>query len=143
MIFNDVTLKANLAKPQKLEKKLLWKISSEKICLKIDLPNDYTPIFSSEILSDFVAEWFKASEFMLDRLVKNWGGSGGQKIFLFFLKFDLRSNFVFTLFFKPYVTFLLLYMAIFLKMGLPRRETQGKLIKVNNFFLLLCPRGIR
>ena len=86
MIFNDVTLKANLAKPQKLEKKLLWKISSEKICLKIDLPNDYTPIFSSEILSDFVAEWFKASEFMLDRLVKNWGGSGGQKIFLFFFE---------------------------------------------------------
>ena len=54
---------------------------------------------------------------ILDRLVKSWGGAGGQKFFLIFSKIDLRPNLIFTLFFKPYVTFLCIFMANFLKMA--------------------------
>ena len=52
-----------------------------------------------------------------DHLVKNWGGVRGKNFFFFFSKFDLRSNFVFSLFFKPYGTFSMIYMAIFFKMA--------------------------
>ena len=54
---------------------------------------------------------------ILDHLDKNWGESGVKNFFSFFSKFDLRSNFVFPVFFKPYVTFPFIYMAIFLKMA--------------------------
>ena len=54
---------------------------------------------------------------ILDRLVKSWGGAGGQNFFLIFSKIDLRPNLIFTLFFKPYVTFLCIFMANFLKMA--------------------------
>ena len=44
-----------------------------------------------------------------------WGP--GDEFFFQKKKFDLRSNFFFTLFFKPCATLLLLYVAIFLKMA--------------------------
>ena len=53
----------------------------------------------------------------LDRLDKNQGGAGGKFFFLFLKNFHLSSNFVFPLFFNPYVTFLLMFMTIFHKMA--------------------------
>ena len=77
---------------------------------------DYTPIFLPENLSDFVAEWSKASDHFRSFGQKlGWGW--GSKFFLIFSKIDLRPNLIFTLFFKPYVTFLCIFMANFLKMA--------------------------
>ena len=77
---------------------------------------DYTPKFSAEISSDFVAEWTKASDHPRS-FGQNMGWVRGQKFFFIFSKFDIRSNFVFSLFFKPYGTFSMIYMAIFFKMA--------------------------
>ena len=53
----------------------------------------------------------------LDHLVKDWSGVRGAKFFFQKKIFDLSLILIFTLFFKPCVTFLLIYVAVFHKMA--------------------------
>ena len=64
-----------------------------------------------------VAEWSKASDHFRSFGHKLKWGSGGQIFFPKKKRIDLRSILVFTPFFKLYVTFLLMCMAIFPKMA--------------------------
>ena len=75
------------------------------------------PNFDGKILSVIVAERSKASDqFRSFGQKLRWGP--GMKLFFFLKKnFDFRVILVFTPIFKSYVTFLLIYRVIFLKMA--------------------------
>ena len=96
----------------------------------MDLREVYTPEIFADLSFSVVAERSKASDHP-DHLVKNWGGVGENFFFLFKKSFNLMSFFIFTLFFEPCVTFLLISMAIFVKMALlfsyePTVESHGQ-----------------
>ena len=82
----------------------------------MNLRDQYTHFWLAILTHVAVAEWFRASDDFRPFGQKLKWGPGGK---IFFQKtiFDLSLILIFTLFFKPCVTFLLIYVAIFHKMA--------------------------
>ena len=114
MVFDDIVF---LVQNCKSLKKINFKsMKLKKYALKwIYVTN--TLIFGLAILPCVaVAEWFRASDhFRSFGQNLKWGP--GAKIFFEKMIFDLSLILIFTLFFKPCVSFLLIYVAIFHKMA--------------------------